>query len=593
MSNTADITNTISRSQELTVQSGVRLDPANRVRGVFWMARAGEYAPAWWSPQRDYWLRNFWKSSDHLAGAIGTMTAKMTAIPVRFVAKDLTNRSAVRDAELWTNLINLSPGFGNGWVVEYQKFVEDLVGCDNGAFMEVVGYGPKDGPIVGPALSVAHLDSGRCTRTGHPIYPVIYQDINGARYKLHYTRVIHTSLMPSPIEDMNGVGFSAVSRCLGVAQNLIDITVYKQEKLGSRPLREVIITKGGLDPDDVADAFELADSRLDQTGLKRYAKVVVVGSRTLPEADALRLPMADLPDGFDEKTSIILAMATIALALGMDARELFPAMESGATRADALLQHLKQRGKGPGQILQLTETQINFKLSPPHLLFVPDFQDDAQDRQAAEIAMIRANRRVQDTATGASTPRVIREQMMTAGDISREQFDQMELEDGRLEDGTQSIYLFFSKNKEMQDLISIPGVDNPLDVDSNDYDRVLGAITENVAKVAEVLTNSPSAGQRWTALRAQSALSQLELLYMDNPPMPEEVPLEEAANNAPKPGGNGANNRSNSGGLPGRPPKANMKRVFGHAYVDPRNRRIDTTMPKLADESQNLGDSDK
>ena len=62
-----------------------------------------------------------------------------------------------------------------------------------------------------------------------------------------------------------------------------------------------------------------------------------------------------LPDGFDEQTSILYGMAAIALAFGVDARELFPAMSAGATRADALLQHLKQRGKGPGQILQMTE----------------------------------------------------------------------------------------------------------------------------------------------------------------------------------------------------------------------------------------------
>ena len=158
------------------------------------------------------------------------------------------------------------------------------------------------------------------------------------------------------------------------------------ENLGSRPHREVIITKGGLDPHDIQTAFKIAEGSMDAQGLRRYSKVVVAGSQTLPEADIAKYELSQLPKGFDETTFITMGMATIALAFGTDARELFPALTAGATRADALLQHLKQRGKGPGQILQLTERLMNFKFIPPHLKFMTDFQDDAQDQQEAEIS---------------------------------------------------------------------------------------------------------------------------------------------------------------------------------------------------------------
>jgi hypothetical protein len=48
------------------------------------------------------------------------------------------------------------------------------------------------------------------------------------------------------------------------------------------------------------------------------------------------------------------------------------------------------------------------------------------------------------------TVRTIREQQMTAGDISSAQFEQMEMESGRLMDGTDIALLFYSDDPEIQ-----------------------------------------------------------------------------------------------------------------------------------------------
>jgi hypothetical protein len=47
----------------------------------------------------------------------------------------------------------------------------------------------------------------------------------------------------------------AISRVIHSAQALTDYLIYKQEKIGSRPRRAVGITKGGLDPEEVVEAF--------------------------------------------------------------------------------------------------------------------------------------------------------------------------------------------------------------------------------------------------------------------------------------------------------------------------------------------------
>lgn len=434
----------VEQAEDATIQARVSA-MSSGIWLVQWMAQAGYNVPPWWSVHRDTSLREFWKKSDHLSGAIYTMTSKMTAIPNKVVARDQSVRKYVKAAEEATIRLRAAE-FGESWVVFYSKWVEDLLTQDNGAFAEIIGPGDPDGPIIGAPVGLAHLDSWRCQRTGNTTYPVIYTDTDGKRYKLHRSRVMYASQMPSPIAEMYGVGFSAVSRCLNVSQTLMDILIFKQEKLGSRPHRQILITRGGLDPTDIQSAFQIAEGHMDSEGLTRYSKVVVGGDRSIPEAGVDVIELSSMPDGFDENTSITLGMATIALAFGVDARELFPAMGSGASRADALLQHLKQRGKGPGQILEITENLINYKFLPPYLRFEFDFQDDAQDRQVAEIKRIRIEGHRQAIMTGTVSTRVIREQMLNDGDLDRSQFERLELEDGRLADGTSVLALFYSED---------------------------------------------------------------------------------------------------------------------------------------------------
>jgi hypothetical protein len=505
----------IDQSRDLSIQE--RADPEREAEGagthlVRWLAKGSALIAPWWSQRRDQQLREFWKKSDHLSGALYNMTSKMTAIPNRIEPRDPSIKAHVEQAKLLTNVLHQASDLGNGWVEFYSKWVEDLLTQDNGAFAEIIGGGSVSGPILGRALSVAHLDAWRCTRTGHGIYPVIYMDTDGKRYKLHWTRVLYTSQMSSPIAEMYGVGVSAVSRCINIAQNMIDIVTYKQEKMGSRPHREVILTQGGLDPGDLTNAFLVAASRMDADNLSRYSKIIIAGSSTLPEADAKQLDLASLPDGFDEQTNIVYGMAAIALALGVDARELFPAMTAGATRADALVQHLKQRGKGPGQILQVTEQLFNFKVLPPHMVLSYDYQDDAADRQSAEIKQIRANTRVQDLATGTMPERAIREIMFANGDIDQSQFERMELESGRLPDGTPTVALFYAKNDRASTYLDL-GVADPLDIEGNDPDKMLEKIQERRKDVLSDMINATGEETRWATLKAKSALDQLAFRY--------------------------------------------------------------------------------
>jgi hypothetical protein len=503
-------------AKKLSVQSRAREPREQGIQIVSWMARSGSNIPPWWSPARDKTLRDFWKKSDHLSGAVYTMQSRMSAIPLSIVPIDMSSRANVRVAEELTEKLRYGAEFGEGWEIFYGKWVEDLVTCDNGAFAEIIGPGRPDGPILGMPMSIAHLDSLRCQRTGDPEFPVIYNDIDGKRYKLHYTRVMYASQMPSPIQEMNGVGFSSVSRCINVSQTLIDILTFKQEKLGSRPHRAILIPRGGLDTNDIVSAFNMAGAEMDSMGLNRYSKLVTVGTSTLPDADVKVVELSSMPDGFDEETSIMLGMATIALAFGLDARELFPALASSSTRADALISHMKQRGKGPGLILALTEHLINTKFIPPFCRTTFDYQDDAQDRMLAEIGKIRAERRREDIGATTITVRVARQQMLKAGDIDKFQFEQMELEDGRIHDGVSVVNLFFEESPDYRKYLDL-GVEDPLDAPANDAEMLVQTIKEKKIAARRDMINAPSEEQRYVAYACLQALIFLQRHYTEKP----------------------------------------------------------------------------
>lgn len=478
------------------------------------LIKTGEVISPWWSQGRDTELRSFWKKTDQLSGAMYTFSSKIKTIPFSVIPRDTTIKSHQRMADEWTDKLTYDIEFNQGYGVFVSKFIEDLVGTDNGAFMEIIGEGDPLDAIEGQALGIANLDSTRCLRTGDPEYPVVYQSPNGGRYKLHYTRVGFASQMPSADESMHGVGFCAISRAISTAQNLWDIAQYHAEKLGSQQKRAILLAKGGLDPIVVGKSLESATSMALNKGFARYMPVAIIGDRTIPAADLALIDLVSLPDGFDFRTSTEIGMAMIALAFGMDISELYPG-QGGGTRAEALIQHLKQRGKGPGETLQTLENIFNSKVLPNVLEIKFDFQDDAEDRQAAEIHQVRANSYQTELTAAIKDIRTVREQMLADGDITQSQFEALELADGRLGDGLPVISLFYSQDPIMRVLLALPGIDDPLDVEANDKEAVLFEIARRRTEMMQMVhAEGKGAWQKsHDARQVLAALDALEELY--------------------------------------------------------------------------------
>lgn len=516
-----------------------------------WLSQAGALLPTWWSRARDRSLRQFWKNCDALASAMYAMQTKVSSIAFHIEPRDASVQAHMRQADEYQRNLEDMTDFGRGWIMGIPRALEDLFGQDNGAFFEVIGEGRKDGPVVGPALGIAPLDAAGCVRTNSPEYPVVYYDPqSGGRFKLHYSRVAYASQMPSADVRMNGVGYCALSRCAQAAQNLTDMAQFKMEALGSRPKRQILLAKKGLSADDVTLAFRMADQQMDQEGLARYSRSVVIAPKRAGanvEVDLEAIPLAAPGEWFNEEQAVTLGIYMLAFAFGVDAREFWPATSSGATKADAMVQHMKARGKAIGNTLAALETLLNRWYLPRHLRVVFDVQDDDEDQQRAAIQETRSTTAERDLKGKVYDVRKARQDMVEEGHMTSEQYDEAELADGRLPGGEDVLSLFYSDDPLLSKLLDLGEAQyniedeeaiapkesfDPLNKEATTWGALALVVDErrrDCLKLMAQQLNASTAGPKRAARQAMAALDALEKYWGKGKDSAAPKPSEEAA----------------------------------------------------------------
>lgn len=530
---------------ESSIQSQIQEDsPGLDILPIF--LKAGELLPPYWSRARDVELGRFWMRVDHVASSFGMFASKFASIPLSIQPRDQSIKAHVKQAESLTAILTTASDFGQGWSSSFApRFVMDYITQDNGAFAEVLGDAPfKTDRITGQRVrdtskprqdfyGLAHLDAQRCLRTSNPIYPVLYQDISGNLFKLHHSRVLYASSLPSNRVRLNRVGFSALSKMINTAQHLWDISTMEQEELGSRPKRRIIIARQGISAMEVRGAFEAADSVMDAQGLRRYSKNVVIGLKDQKptSANSIEIDVQDLHsalNGSDKQMSITLGMFLIALALGIPPRWLWPATSTGATKADAMYQHIAGMGGGIGHLLMVVKSllggdslsEILGKPIGPQFEVVFDYQDDEQDRQQAEIRKLRSEVSTANVNSKVWSIQVARQQALSAGDITEQQYEDMELEDGRLIDGQEVLNLFYATDPALSAMLSL-SIGDILNVEANDKETVLQAIQDKELEIRATLASPSRPKEFEQAKLAFAALQALKKLYLQ-PTMAEQ-----------------------------------------------------------------------
>lgn len=376
-------------------QNSVQVRPDAQTGGGDAMATLGGWAmfsvgsysdecPAYYSTARDRWLRDFVTrpGNDLLAGTIATVATKVST--TGFIIE-----GPERAANLYRNIIVKQSDFGYGYNSLAMKWSQDILTQDSGGALERLRTSSTD--TQGAALGFAHLDMGRCYRTGDPEYPLVYTDQSGEMHRMHRSQVMLVTDMPSPRETLYGVGFCAVSRALTIARILMDIARYKRERLSDLPPAGILMLSN-LSKEQWADLETQYDVKQQNAGNTVWRNVMLGFSMdpSMP-AKAELFEFSRLPEHFDEKTITEISIYSFALAFNIDPRELWPVSAGPlGTATEANIQHLKARGKGAGGILTAMERAWNDGQSlPASLTFKFDFQDSEEDEQAARIKNLK------------------------------------------------------------------------------------------------------------------------------------------------------------------------------------------------------------
>lgn len=335
----------------------------------------------WWSPQRDNDLRYFWKreGNDILQGAISSLVKWGKTMP--WVLEG-PKRSIPKYQEMLAQ-----SELGAGWSDLISKTLVDYYTQDKGATWELIGEGEADGPLKGPVLGIAHLDSQYVQPTGDAVYPILFANPkDNHTHKIHTTRVVRIVDMPDPDESKLGIGFCAVSRVIASSQILLKLSRYKNEKLSDLPEAGLLLLNNILPGqwDDVHAEHERGRRKLGHQVWNQVMTLFSIDPEK--EAKATFVSFANLPEGFDEQQAISTYINMVALAFGVDAREFWP-VSSGSmgTGKETEVMALKARGKGKGDIISAIERAINWYTLPENIHFSFDAQDDDEDKRRAEI----------------------------------------------------------------------------------------------------------------------------------------------------------------------------------------------------------------
>jgi hypothetical protein len=360
--------------------------------GVFWLTLGQrlEEEPRWnpiYPNFRDRFLTEFGRSESMMASAIYSMGTRIGTL-------NYTLNGPPRIKKFTQELLN-KPGLGDNFAAITKKLSYDLDTTDNGAFMELwkAGSPEKAPPKNAPCLGFGHLDSRLCWRSFDPEFPVWYTNpVTGVIRKLHKDRVVFSANNPQPIELARGIGFCAVSRAMRMVRVFKNMQIFVDEKVSGRFTR-ALGAISGVSAGQVKKALQNHADEMDNKGYVVYNDIPFLIDPSTEGKNDIKILLQDLatvPDGFSFRDDADLYAYILAFCFGVDAREFWPATQSGATKADATVQNMKARGRGIGDRIQMVEFFIRAAIAEV-VDFEYDFSDDDQDKMQAEIQGMRLN----------------------------------------------------------------------------------------------------------------------------------------------------------------------------------------------------------
>jgi hypothetical protein len=284
-------------------------------------------------PTRDAWLRDIWKKEPHLAGVVNSVTL----IDSNRGWELIGGRNQV---SRYTDILHNVDG-GQGWRQFMRRSSLSYWCTDLGAVTEIGREGKA-----GPMRDLWHVDSARCRMTGKFDNPLDYTPSTGGLQHWAAEDFWRICSLPSDDEAALGLGFCAISRIIETLRLLYAVLVHDQEQVAARAPKGLLLIQG-ITQNQWDEAMATREEQLASKELQYYGALEVLASAGADQVDAKLIALSQLPENFDAKTFIDLAMYTFALAFGYDPSEFWPVQFGALGRGtETEVQHAKASGKG-------------------------------------------------------------------------------------------------------------------------------------------------------------------------------------------------------------------------------------------------------
>lgn len=343
-----------------------------------WYKSRANKIPSYEDPSRDDYISDIWRYEPILAGAVYSMTAKMTAMRWTVTGR---RKRAMAAAQIFAEASHMD---GNDWGGFISSTANDFYTTNRGVFWETPRIGNSR---YGKLADLGHIDALCCMLTGNKVLPMLYSSMtSGQTIRFRPGEYIHFASLPSPRERHLGIGFCAVDRAYRALMLLMAVHNYDDEKLRNLP-PEGIASVTGLTIEEFNDAVALWKSQRQRDNTLTFPQVLwLIGTSPGADVKVDIQGFSQLPESFDREQVVSHYISTLALDFGVDAREFWP-ISSGSlgTASESEIQHLKAKGKGPGEFISTVERHLNGELDED-TQFAFDTQDVGEDMQRATYA---------------------------------------------------------------------------------------------------------------------------------------------------------------------------------------------------------------
>lgn len=342
-----------------------------------WVKKA-ELEPPPYSPNSnslDNWLRKFYLQEPHLAGVVTTSVS----LDVNRGWTLIGGRNQIlRYSRVLHGVEN-----DEGWRTLKVKGVQDYYITNMGQVTEI----ETDNGINSPLVSLYHTDSVRCQLTGNFNQPLLYTPLYGEEQLWNRGEFYRIASMQNPDEKYHSLGYSAVHRCLKVAQIMIALIEYDIEKLNSyAPNGFIFIESDSMTSEQLDIALqEHKKVQIQQTGNTYFDRAMIMVDRAI-KGDILAL--SELPDAFDPFQFTDYMMKAYALCFGRDARA-FWSFNSGSFGAGKEAEIEAERATQAGYADYLSQDQEQLqKILPASVLF--QYEEDDTNAKLLQARLLEA-----------------------------------------------------------------------------------------------------------------------------------------------------------------------------------------------------------